>query len=163
LNEGIRVPQVRLIGSAGEQVGVVATDEALRMAKEAELDLVEVAPGAEPPVCRIMDYGKYLFEKKKKTKKAKVHTSGMKEIKLRPKIGEHDYNFKNRHIERFLKDGDKVKVTITFRGREMDFTDRGRVILVRMAEEHKEHCVIERDPKLEGRNMIMILAPSRQR
>ena len=163
MNETIRAPQVRLIGAAGEQLGIVATDEALRLAREAELDLVEVSANADPPVCRIMDYGKYLFEKKKKSKKVKVHTSGMKEIKLRPKIGDHDFQFKSRHVERFLKDGDKVKVTIMFRGREMDFTDRGKALLIRLADVHKEYCTIERDAKLEGRNMIMILAPSRQR
>jgi translation initiation factor IF-3 len=161
MNENIRVPQVRTIGAEGEQLGVLPIEEALRQAREAELDLVEVAPDADPPVCRIMDYGKYLFEKKKKTKK-KVHESQMKEIKLRPKISGHDFEFKSNHVERFLKGGDKVKATIMFRGREMDFTEKGQELLEKLAAVHKEYCTIERYPKLEGRNMIMILAPNKQ-
>lgn len=155
------MPQVRAINHDGEQLGIIATEEAMRIAAEAHLDLVEVAPDADPPVCRIMDYGKYLYEKKKKTKK-KVHVSQLKEIKLRPKISQHDYDFKSRHVARFLEDGDKVKVTIMFRGREMDFTEKGKVLLERLAEDHKENCTVERYPKLEGRNMIMILAPNKQ-
>jgi len=150
---------VRTINSEGEQLGILPIEEALRIAGEEELDLVEVAPEANPPVCRIMDHGKYLYEKRKKSKKSKVRTSTLKEIKLRPKIGAHDFDFKSRHVERFLKDGDKVKATIMFRGREMDFTERGRDLLMRLAEEHKEIGTIERMPKLEGRNMIMIMAP----
>jgi translation initiation factor IF-3 len=161
MNEDIRVPQVRTIGESGEPLGVIPIEEALRIAREADLDLVEVAPDADPPVCRIMDYGKYLYEKKKKTKK-KVHVSQMKEIKLRPKISSHDFEFKSKHVERFLKDGDKVKATIMFRGREMDFTEKGQELLVRLADVHKEYSAVERYPKLEGRNMIMILAPSKQ-
>ena len=122
---------------------------------------MEVAPDADPPVCRIMDHGKYLYEKKKKTKK-KVHVSQLKEIKLRPKIGQHDLDFKSKHVERFLEGGDKVKVTIMFRGREMDFTERGRDLLMKLADMHKETAVIERFPKLEGRNMIMILSPQKK-
>ena len=152
---------MRAIGEDGEQLGIIATEEALRIAAESHLDLVEVAPDADPPVCRIMDYGKYLYEKKKKTKK-KVHVSQLKEIKLRPKISQHDYDFKSRHVARFLEDGDKVKVTIMFRGREMDFTEKGKALLERLAEDHKENCAVERYPKLEGRNMIMILAPNKQ-
>ncbi len=106
-----------------------------------------------------MDHGKYLFEKRKKTKKSKTHTSTLKEIKLRPKIGQHDFEFKSKHVERFLKDGDKVKATIMFRGREMDFTEQGTALLMRLADVHKDYSTIERMPKLEGRNMIMILAP----
>lgn len=160
LNEDIRAPQVRTITDEGEQLGILPTQEALRIAREHELDLVEVSPDSDPPVCRIMDYGKYLYEKKKKTKK-KVHISQLKEIKLRPKISQHDYDFKSRHVARFLEDGDKVKATIMFRGREMDFTEKGKDLLVRLAEDHKENCVVERYPKLEGRNMIMILAPNK--
>jgi len=143
-------------------LGILAIEEALRLAQESELDLVEVAPDADPPVCRIMDHGKYIFEKRKKTKKSKTHTSALKEIKLRPKIGQHDFDFKSKHVERFLKDGDKVKATIMFRGREMDFTEKGSELLMRLADVHKEYSTIERMPKLEGRNMIMILAPSKK-
>lgn len=147
----------------GNQLGILPIEEALRLAKAAELDLVEVAPEADPPVCRIMDYGKFLYEKKKKGKKTKkVHVSQLKEIKLRPKIGQHDFDFKSKHVERFLKDGDKVKATIMFRGREMDFTEKGRDLLIRLAECHKEYSTIERFPKLEGRNMIMILTPTKK-
>lgn len=160
LNEKIHVPQVRAIDKEGEQLGILPIEEALRLAKEAALDLVEVAPEADPPVCRIMDYGKYLYEKKKKTKKGKkTHVSQLKEIKLRPKIGQHDFDFKSKHVESFLAKGDKVKATIMFRGREMDFTEKGRDLLLKLAECHKENSTIERYPKLEGRNMIMILAP----
>ena len=161
LNEDIRVPQVRTINHDGEQLGILPIAEALRIAAETELDLVEVAPDADPPVCRIMDYGKYLYEKKKKSKGKKAHVAQLKEIKLRPKIGDHDFNFKSKHVERFLKDGDKVKATIMFRGREMDFTELGRQLLERLAAEHEEYATVERMPKLEGRNMIMILAPSK--
>lgn len=143
-------------------LGILPYEEALRLAQEQDFDLVEVAPDAVPPVCRIMDHGKYLYEKRKKTKKSKTRTSTLKEIKLRPKIGAHDFEFKSKHVERFLNDGDKVKATIMFRGREMDFTEQGRVLLMKLAEEHKEISTIERMPKLEGRNMIMILAPSKK-
>lgn len=153
---------VRTIGPEGEQLGIIPTREALRIAEEAGLDLVEVAATADPPVCRVMDYGKYVFEKKKKTKKSKAHTSELKEIKLRPKIGEHDFRFKSNHVKRFLEGGDKVKAVIMFRGREMDFTERGKDLLMRMAGEHEEYSTIEREPRLEGRNMIMILAPSKK-
>jgi translation initiation factor IF-3 len=159
INEEIRAPQVRTISGEGEPLGIIPIEEALRLAQQQELDLVEVAPDSDPPVCRIMDYGKYLYEKRKKTKKTKTHTSTLKEIKLRPKIGQHDFDFKSKHVERFLKDGDKVKATIMFKGREMDFTEQGQVLLMRLAECHKETSTIERMPKLEGRNMTMILAP----
>jgi translation initiation factor IF-3 len=159
INEEIRAPRVRTVSSKGEPLGILPIEEALRLAQAEELDLVEVAPDSDPPVCRIMDHGKYLFEKRKKTKKTKTHTSTLKEIKLRPKIGQHDFDFKSKHVERFLKDGDKVKATIMFRGREMDFTDQGTQLLLRLADCHKDYSVVERMPKLEGRNMIMILAP----
>ena len=162
INEEIRSQRVRTINAEGEMLGILAIEEALRLAQESELDLVEVAPDADPPVCRIMDHGKYIFEKRKKTKKSKTHTSALKEIKLRPKIGQHDFDFKSKHVERFLKDGDKVKATIMFRGREMDFTEKGSELLMRLADVHKEYSTIERMPKLEGRNMIMILAPSKK-
>lgn len=159
INEEIRATRVRTISGKGEALGILPIEEALRLAQAEELDLVEVAPDADPPVCRIMDHGKYLFEKRKKTKKSKAHTSALKEIKLRPKIGKHDFDFKSKHVERFLKDGDKVKATIMFRGREMDFTEQGTVLLLRLADVHKDYSTIERMPRLEGRNMIMILAP----
>lgn len=159
INEEIRAPKVRTISNDGEPLGIIPIEEALRLAQENELDLVEVAPDADPPVCRIMDHGKYLYEKRKKSKKTKTHTSTLKEIKLRPKIGQHDFDFKSRHVERFLNDGDKVKATIMFKGREMDFTEQGQVLLMRLADCHKEYSTIERMPKLEGRNMTMILAP----
>ncbi|HOO55248.1 MAG TPA: translation initiation factor IF-3 [bacterium] len=159
VNEEIKARMVRTITDDGDLLGVISIEEALKAAQEKDLDLVEVAPDADPPVCRIMDYGKYLYEKRKKTKKSKSHTSTLKEIKLRPKIGDHDFNFKSNHVKRFLEDGDKVKATIMFRGREMDFTEIGRDLLLRLADVHKENSTIERMPKLEGRNMIMILAP----
>lgn len=158
----IRAPQVRAISSTGEQLGVITIEEALRIAQSEELDLVEVAPDSDPPVCRIMDHGKFLYEKRKKTKKSKTKTSTLKEIKLRPKIGPHDFEFKSKHVERFLEDGDKVKATITFRGREMDFTEKGREVLLKLAEAHKETAIVEKMPKLEGRSMIMILAPNKK-
>jgi translation initiation factor IF-3 len=159
INEEIRAPQVRAITSDGEPLGIIPIEEAMRLAHEQELDLVEVAPDADPPVCRIMDYGKYIYDKRKKSRKTKSHTSTMKEIKLRPKIGKHDFEFKSKHVARFLNDGDKVKATIMFRGREMDFTEQGNALLMRLAQEHTAYSTIERMPKLEGRNMIMILAP----
>ncbi|MEW5947223.1 MAG: translation initiation factor IF-3 [bacterium] len=163
INEQIRAQNVRLIGPENEQFGILPIREALKKAEEFELDLVEVAPDADPPVCRIVDYGKYLFEKKKKSRKSKTHAAELKEIKLRPKIGEHDFQFKSRHVERFLKTGNKVKATIIFRGREMDFTERGRDLLMRLADAHKEYSTIERDPRQEGRIMVMILSPSKKR
>ncbi|OIO87430.1 MAG: translation initiation factor IF-3 [Candidatus Aquicultor secundus] len=137
------------------------TDEALRIAYDAGLDLVEVAPQADPPVCRIMDYGKYRYEQTQKMKRAKKHSATMmlKEMKLRPKIDSHDYEVKKKHIVRFLEDGAKVKVTIMFRGREMAHTDLGRKLLDRIVEEVSELGKVEAYPKLDGRNMIMVLAP----
>lgn len=159
LNELIRAPKVRTISSSGEQLGILLIEEALKIAQAEELDLVEVSPDSDPPVCRIMDHGKFLYEKRKKTKKSKTKTSTLKEIKLRPKIGLHDFEFKSRHVERFIADGDKVKATIMFRGREMDFTEKGREVLLKLAEAHKETTVVEKMPKLEGRTMTMILSP----
>lgn len=133
----------------------------MRIAEERQVDLVEVAPQAKPPVCRLMDYGKYKYEQSKREKEAKKkqHIISVKEVKLRPNIDEHDYQVKFRNAERFLKDGDKVKVTIMFRGREIVYTPKGKEILTRMAKELTEICTVERMPKVEGRNMIMILAP----
>lgn len=161
VNERIRAPQVRLISESGEQLGIKPIQEALRIAYEAELDLVEVAPQAEPPVARIMDYGKYKYEQAIKAKKARKRAAAtvLKEMKLRPKIENHDYETKKKHIVRFLEGGSKVKVTIMFRGREMAHTDIGRRLLDRLATELSEISKVESPPKQEGRNMIMLLAP----
>ncbi|HEY3373715.1 MAG TPA: translation initiation factor IF-3 [Candidatus Aquicultor sp.] len=161
VNERIRVPRVRLIAEDGEQLGIKPTNEALRIAFDAGLDLVEVAPQADPPVCRIMDYGKFKYEQTQKMKKAKRHSASvvLKEMKLRPKIDSHDFDTKKKHIMRFLEGGSKVKVTIMFRGREMAHTDLGRKLLDRIAEEVAELGKVESMPKLDGRNMIMVLTP----
>jgi translation initiation factor IF-3 len=159
------VPKVRLIGADGEQVGIVDTDEARRMAREAELDLVEVAASAKPPVCRLLDYSKYKYEQEQKQKAARKHQTqvNIREIKLRPKIADNDYNTKKGHVTRFLKAGDKVKVTIMFRGREQAHPERGRDLLYRLYEDlGEELAVIESKPLQEGRNMSMLLGPSKE-
>jgi len=160
-NEGIRSREVRLIGALGEQIGVVLTDEALRMAREQELDLVEVAPTAKPPVCRIMDFGKFLYQQKKKAqesrKKQKIFV--VKEVKFRPNIDEHDYDFKLRNALRFLEEGDKVKATVQFRGREMARTDLGYNLLNRVAKDVGEAGIVETTPEMAGNRMHLILAP----
>lgn len=158
----IRVPQVRVIDAEGNQLGVMATRDALSAAENQGLDLVEVAPTANPPVCRIMDYGKFKYQTSKKAKEAKKKQTviSIKEMKLRGKTGEHDFQFKLRNIKRFLGEGDKVKVTIIFRGREITHTELGMGMLKRVAEELKDAAVIESSPRLEGRNMSMILAPA---
>ncbi len=145
----------------GSQLGIFATPDALRIADDQDLDLVEVAPNSDPPVCRIMDYGKYKYELAMKAKKAKKHQTvvNIKEIKFRPKIDKHDYETKKRHVVRFLDAGAKVKVTIMFRGREMMHAERGLAILERLAGELEELAFIESQPKLEGRNMFMLIAP----
>ena len=152
------------MGADGQQIGVIDTREALRQARELDLDLVEVAPQADPPVARIMDYGKYKYERDVKQKEArkKQSRSGLKEIKFRPKIDPHDYGTKKGHVERFLAGGNKVKVTIMFRGREMAHTDLGRKILDRLVNDLGETVVVEAMPKQEGRNMIMVIAPSKR-
>ncbi|MEI6689459.1 MAG: translation initiation factor IF-3 [Thermoleophilia bacterium] len=164
INEAIRVPQVRLIGADGEQIGVKDRDDALEFAWNQNLDLVEVAADARPPVCRVMDYSKYKYEQEQKAKLARKHQSVIviKEIKLRPKVGVHDYETKKGHVVRFLKNHDKVKVTIMFRGREMTHPEKGRELLLRLAEDLKEIAVIESEPLQDGRNMVMMLAPSKQ-
>ncbi len=164
MNERIRVPRVRLIGVDGSQLGIFNTADALRIADDQALDLVEVAPNSDPPVCRIMDYGKYKYEQAIKAKRARKHqtTIQIKEIKFRPKIDNHDYETKRRHVVRFLEAGAKVKVTIMFRGREMVHAERGLVILNRLSEDVKELSLIEAEPKLEGRNMFMLLAPTKK-
>lgn len=165
INERIRVPKVRLIGADGEQVGIVDTDRAREMAREAELDLVEVAASAKPPVCRLLDYSKYKYEQEQKQKAARKHQTqvNIREIKLRPKIADNDYNTKKGHVTRFLKAGDKVKVTIMFRGREQAHPERGRDLLYRLYEDlGEELAVIETRPLQEGRNMSMLLGPSKE-
>jgi len=164
INDAIRVPQVRLIGADGEQIGIKSTDEALKYAWDQNLDLVEVAPDAKPPVCRVMDYSKYKYEQEQKAKLARKHQSTItiKEIKLRPKIDPHDYATKKGHVERFLRNRDKVKVTIMFRGREMTHPERGRTLLLRLADDVKELGTIESEPLQDGRNMVMMLAPVKE-
>jgi translation initiation factor IF-3 len=154
-----------LVGPNGEQVGIVRVEDALRLAAEADLDLVEVAPMARPPVAKLMDFGKYKYEaalKAREARKNQVNTV-IKEIKLRPKIDPHDYGTKKGHVERFLKAGDKVKVTIMFRGREMAHPERGEMILNRLAEDLGELAVVEQRPQQDGRNMTMMLAPTREK
>jgi translation initiation factor IF-3 len=155
---------VRLVGPDGSQVGIVSTQEALRMAQDLDLDLVEVAPLANPPVCRIMDYGKYKYERDIRQKEARKKQSKIevKEIKFRPKIDPHDYATKKGHVVRFLTAGARVKVTIMFRGREMAHTELGRKILDRLVEDLKEIAVVEASPKQDGRNMIMVIAPTKK-
>ena len=161
INEEIRAREVRVIGSDGEQLGIMSGREAQQLACEKHLDLVEIAPTAKPPVCRIMDYGKYRYEQQKREKESrkKQKTFDIKEVKLRPGIEEHDFNVKFKNAVRFLEDGDKVKVTIMFRGRELSHPELGEVLLNKMAAQLKEMAVVERQPKLEGKNMIMIVAP----
>jgi len=161
INEAIRVPQVRLIDADGTQIGIKNTDEAQKYAWDKNLDLVEVAPEARPPVCRVMDYSKYRYEQEQKAKLARKHQSTItiKEIKLRPKIGIGDYETKKGHVVRFLKGRAKVKVTIMFRGREMTHPERGRDLLLRLAEDVKDLGAIESQPLQDGRNMVMMLAP----
>jgi translation initiation factor IF-3 len=162
-NERIRVPEVRLIDENGQQQGVVSRDEALDYARQRDLDLVEVAPDARPPVCRVLDYSKYKYEQEQKQKAARKHQQNIvvREIKFRPKIAQHDYNTKKGHVERFLKHRDKVKVTIMFRGREVTHPERGEMILNRLAEELGDLAVIEQRPTQDGRNMTMMLAPAK--
>ena len=163
INERIRVPQVRLIGADGEQLGIVDINDALKRAQEAELDLVEVAPGSKPPVTRLLDYSKYKYEQEQKQKQARKHQQQItvREIKFRPKIAQHDYDTKKGHVERFLRNQDKVKVTIMFRGREVTHPERGEMILSRLADELAELAVIEQRPIQDGRNMTMMLAPAK--
>jgi translation initiation factor IF-3 len=154
---------VRLIDTDGAQIGIKATDEAREYAYEKNLDLVEIAPNADPPVCRVMDYGKYRYSEEQKAKLARKHQQQIhiKEIKLRPKIGVHDYETKKGHVVRFLNQRAKVKVTIMFRGRETTHPERGRDLLMRLAEDVQDLGTIESQPLLEGRNMIMVLAPTK--
>jgi translation initiation factor IF-3 len=158
------VPQVRLIGADGEQLGIVEINDALKRAQEADLDLVEVAPGSKPPVTRLLDYSKYKYEQEQKQKAARKHQQqvNIREIKLRPKIATHDYETKKGHVERFLKHRDKVKVTIMFRGREQAHPERGRALLQKLFEDLDGIATIESAPLQEGRNMSMLLGPSKE-
>ena len=165
INDRIRVPEVRLVGPNGEQVGIVRIEDALRLAVEADLDLVEVAPMAKPPVCKLMDFGKFKYEaamKERESRKNQTHTI-IKEMKLRPKIDQHDYETKKGHVERFLKAGDKVKITVMFRGREQSRPELGLRLLARLAEDVEELGYVEANPKQDGRNMLMVLAPHRRK
>jgi translation initiation factor IF-3 len=163
INDAIRSARVRLISETGEQLGIKQTDEAREYAYSKNLDLVEVASNADPPVVRVMDYGKWRYEQEQKAKLARKHQTSInvKEIKFRPKIGIHDYNTKKGHVERFLKQRAKVKVTIMFRGRETTHPERGRDLLMRLAEELKEIANVESPPLLDGRNMVMVLGPNK--
>ena len=165
LNADIKVPRVRLVDADGTQVGIVPLAQALRRAREQDLDLVEVAPQADPPVCRIIDWGKARYEQEQKDKEARRRQSQItvKEIKMRPKISDNDYGTKSGHVRRFLLDGAKVRASIMFRGREMTHTELGLRLLDRLAEDMKELGTVEASPKVDGRNMVMVLAPIKQR
>jgi translation initiation factor IF-3 len=165
INERIRVPEIRLVGPNGEQVGIVSINDALRLAQEADLDLVEVAPTARPPVCKLMDYGKFKYESAVKARESRKNQAQtvIKEIKLRPKIDPHDYGTKKGHVERFLRQGDKVKVTIMFRGREQSRPELGYRLLQRLASDIEELGFVESAPKQDGRNMIMVIGPHKRR
>ena len=165
INDRIRVPEVRLVGPNGETVGIVPTNEALKLAQEADLDLVEVAPMARPPVCKLMDYGKFKYENAQKAREARRNQTNVviKEMKLRPKIDQHDYETKKGHVVRFLKAGDKVKITIMFRGREQHRPELGFRLLQRLAEDVDELGFVESSPKQDGRNMIMVLGPHKKK
>jgi len=165
INDRIRVPEVRLVGPNGEQVGIVRVEDALRLAQEADLDLVEVSPDSRPPVCKLMDYGKFKYESAMKARESRKNQAQtvIKEIKLRPKIDPHDYETKKGHVVRFLKQGDKVKVTIMFRGREQSRPELGFRLLQRLAEDVAELGSVESAPKQGGRNMIMVLGPHKRK
>jgi translation initiation factor IF-3 len=163
INERIRFPKIRVIDTDGAQLGILSPQEALQLAEEKELDLVLLSDKADPPVCRIMDYGKYKFEQEKKAREArkKQHTADVKEVKMRYKIEEHDYNVRVKQAERFLKDGDKVKATVMFRGREIQHSDLAEDLLKRMATDLEAFAEVQQAPKKEGRNMMMLLSPKK--
>jgi translation initiation factor IF-3 len=162
-NERIRVPQIRVIDDQGNQLGIMPPYEALKIARERSLDLVEISPQAQPPVCKIMDYGKYIYQLSKKAHEAKKHQKQiqLKEVKFRPQTDEHDYEFKKNHILDFLKDGDKVKASVRFRGREMAHKEIGRRLLDRLVTDVGEVGIVEFFPKFEGPNLFMVLAPKK--
>lgn len=163
INERIRFPEIRVIDTNGDQLGIMKPFDAMKIAEEKELDLVLVSDKASPPVCRIMDYGKYKFEQEKKAREArkKQHTSDVKEVKMRYKIGEHDYKVRLNQAERFLKSGDKVKATVMFRGREIQHTDLAETLLKRLASDLGELAELQQAPKREGRNIMMMLSPKK--
>ncbi|HPX60926.1 MAG TPA: translation initiation factor IF-3 [Deltaproteobacteria bacterium] len=161
INNAIRAAEVRVIGAGGEPLGIMPASKALELAEQQQLDLVEVSPTAAPPVCRIMDYGKFKYQQSKKQQEAKkkqVHVE-VKEIKLRPKTDDHDLMFKVKHVRRFLEEGNKAKITLVFRGREITHMDLGRAVIQRFAAELEDVAVIESQPRVDGRNMFMIVAP----
>lgn len=164
INGEIRVPEVRLIGIEGEQLGIVKAAQALEMAEENEVDLVEIAPGAVPPVCRLMDYGKFRYQEQKRQQeaRAKQKVVQLKEVKFRPATDEGDYNVKLRNVRRFIEDGDKVKVSLRFRGREMAHQELGMRVLERVRDDVEDICQVESFPRLEGRQMVMVLAPRKK-
>lgn len=164
MNDEIRVPEVRLIDAEGEQLGVVSTREALRLGEEAGLDLVEVSPEAKPPVCRIMDYGKFKFQmsKRKAAQKKKQKQMQIKEVKMRPATEDNDYQVKLRNVVKFLEQGDKAKITIRFRGREMSHPELGMGLMQRIIAELGETCSVEQQPKFEGRQIVMVLGPKKK-
>jgi translation initiation factor IF-3 len=161
INEAIRMREVRLIDGEGNQKGILPTIEALRMAREAGLDLVEIAPQAQPPVCKLLDYGKYKFDLEKKTRESRKHQKQVriKEIRMQPKIDDHDLDFKTRHVREFLDEGNKVKVTVRFRGRELAHTELGKVVLDRILEMLEGNFLLERAAQMEGRTMSLLLNP----
>lgn len=163
VNEEIREKELRVVGDDGEQLGIMSSKEALEIAEQKQLDLVMIAPQAKPPVCRIMDYGKFLYEVQKKEKEAKKKQKviSIKEVRISPNIEEHDLNVKAKNAEKFLKDGDKVKVTVRFRGREADYSHFGNTLLKQFYEKLSEVGLIEKEPKLEGKNMTMVLTPKK--
>ena len=165
INERIRVPEVRLVGPNGETVGIVPTDQALKLAVEADLDLVEIAPQGRPPVCKLMDYGKFKYENAQKAREARRNQTNViiKEMKLRPKIDSHDYETKKGHVVRFLGAGDKVKITIMFRGREQHRPELGFRLLQKLAEDVQELGFVESSPKQDGRNMTMVIGPHKKK
>ena len=165
VNDRIRVPEVRLVGPAGEQVGIVRIEDALRLAAEADLDLVEVAPTARPPVCRLMDYGKFKYEAAQKARESRRNQTNtiIKEMKLRPKIDPHDYETKKGHVVRFLRAGDKVKITIMFRGREQHRPELGYRLLQKLAADVEDLGIVEAHPRQDGRNMTMVLGPLKKK
>lgn len=158
VNERIRVPQVRVVDENGNQLGVMPIEKAKQLALEKELDLVEIAPTSNPPVCKIMNYGKYLYQQSKKAHEVKKHQKiiRVKEVKFRPRINEHDYEFKKNNIIRFLQEGDKAKAAVTFRGREMTHREIGREILIRLTQDLADHAVVENSPRMEGNHMFVI-------
>ena len=164
INEDIQAEEIRLISDEGEQLGLMSSEEALKIAEEREMDLVMISPQAKPPVCKIMDYGKFRFEQSKKEKEARKnqHVIEVKEIRMSPGIGDNDFNTKLKNGQKFLSDGDRLKVTIRFRGREMAHTKIGEELLLRFAEQCTEFATMDKNPKLEGRNMSMFLSPKPQ-